>query len=82
MAQFLEIGGCFEVTEPIRGANFYPFPPPVAERLARLWPGGAVCSFIHARRTAVSEPFMNVLDRHFVETNFWRGERPPSKESS
>ncbi|MGF1477297.1 MAG: methyltransferase [Geminicoccaceae bacterium] len=58
------------------GANFYPLPPSLAKPLARLLPGLAVGSIYRLRRTGAEGSFLDVLDRAFFETNYYRGPAP------
>ena len=72
LRRFMETGGYFKVEER-RGANFYPFPPPVSKPLSRLLPGLAASIFIKARRTEKQGAFAKVLDDRLFETPFFRG---------
>lgn len=69
---FIEEGGFFEVAE-VRGSNFYPFPGWLARPLARVLPGFSVSLFFRCRRTDRDGRFIEVLDRRFFETPFFKG---------
>lgn len=71
---FIEEGGFFQVVE-ARGANFYPFPGFLARPLARVLPGLSVSLFFRCRRTGGEGRFIEILDRKFFETPFYRGDR-------
>lgn len=70
--EFLTAGGFFELEE-YAGSNFYPLPPPVSQWMARIMPGLAVSSFYRLRRTGRGGSFVEVLDRQFFETPYYRG---------
>jgi SAM-dependent methyltransferase len=70
--EFVTDGGFFEL-EAFAGSNFYPLPPPLSQWMAKLLPGLAVSSFYRLRRTERRGAFVEVLDRHFFETPFFRG---------
>ncbi len=72
LRRFIEEGGYFKV-EMVRGANFYPFPPPVSRPLSRLFPGLSASIFIRARRTEKPGVFARVLDGRQFETPFFTG---------
>jgi SAM-dependent methyltransferase len=69
---FIEEGGFFEVIE-VRGSNFYPFPRWLARRLARVLPGFSVSLFFWIRRTERGGRFIEVLDRKFFATPYFKG---------
>lgn len=69
---FIQEGGLFQVVE-VRGANFYPFPGLLARPLARVLPGFSVSLFFRCRRTGGEGRFIEVLERKFFETPFYRG---------
>jgi len=67
------VAGDFFALEEFAGSNFYPFPPPMSQWMAKLFPGLAVSSFYKLRRTDRSGTFVEVLDQHFFETPYYRG---------
>lgn len=59
-------------TEVFRGANFYPFPPRLANPLARLFPSSAVSIFfLLKKRKPYKGEFLYAAEG--LETNFYRG---------
>ena len=71
---FISTDGYFEVLE-TRGANFYPFPAPISDGLARMFPNSSVSLFFCLRRTAKKGVFIEVLSTRFFETNYYTGGR-------
>lgn len=63
-----------------RGANFYPFPGPIARALARAWPGGAWGLFGRfEKRRQYDNSYLRWPAVHQLETNFYLGpEEGPS----
>lgn len=64
------------------GSNFYPFPPVIARRLARLFPTLSWgIFFLFEKQRPYREEFLEFPVREKLETNFFLGERPsPSFE--
>ena len=79
MREFAQSGDFF-VLRAYAGSNFYPFPPAVARRLGRWLPGFAVGNFYRLERTAKTGSFLDVLDREFFETPYFRGPDNQLKE--
>lgn len=69
LRRLLGSGGYFAVVA-CAGSNFYPFPPWVARRLARIWPGGAVSIFVCAQRTERPGDFLTIVDGRMEATPF------------
>jgi len=59
-SRFITAGGYFEILD-FKGANFYPFPPPLGKVLSRLFPTFAVGIFFLIRRTEKKGEFIEVL---------------------
>lgn len=63
------------VLEQFRGAQFYPFPRPVARLLANTFPTSAFTIFFLIRKTKeYSGEFATYPGRAGLETNFWTGD--------
>ena len=71
--RFVALGGGFTVTR-ARGVGFYPFPVPLANPLARLWPGAGHTTVLLARREPgpAEPPWLT----------WYRGEREAGLQSS
>jgi SAM-dependent methyltransferase len=72
MREFAEVNGYFSLRR-YGGSNFYPFPPAAARKLGRWFPGLAVGNFYLFERTDKAGSFLEVLDREFFETPYFRG---------
>jgi SAM-dependent methyltransferase len=70
--RFVEADGVFRIEE-VRGANFYPFPPPLSTILARLAPGLAVGLLFLVRKVDPVRSFGTVLRSRTFETSFFPG---------
>jgi SAM-dependent methyltransferase len=69
MWRFAECDGFF-VVEGFAGSNFYPFPPPLSQILAKVLPNLAVGSFYLLKRTEKPGAFIEVLEQRFFETPY------------
>jgi SAM-dependent methyltransferase len=71
-ASMWRFAGCdgFFVVEEFAGSNFYPFPPPLSQILAKLLPNLAVGSFYLLKRTEKPGTFSEVLQERFFETPY------------
>lgn len=59
--------------EDVKGANYYPFSPKIAKKIAMLFPMSSVSIIMKIRRTNKRGTFSDVLDTRFFETNFYKG---------
>jgi SAM-dependent methyltransferase len=71
--QFITTDGYFEIGR-IIGSYFYPFPPRLAQKLAKIFPSLATSLYFSCRRTTKPGRFINVLDSRFYETDYIKGE--------
>ncbi len=69
---FMETDGFFKC-EKFAGSGFYPFPAWLCRILARLFPSFATAVFFKFKRNAKSGVFLEVLEKRFFETNYYRG---------
>lgn len=70
--RFVEADDYFKVLK-IRGANFYPFPPSIANLLSKLFPTFSEVLFFLIRHQNKKGSFIQVLDTRFYETLYFRG---------
>jgi len=73
--RFITADGYFKLLA-VKGSNFYPFPPRLAQTLSRLLPTLAVGLFFLCERTDKSGEFARVLDTRFFETDYYAGPGP------
>jgi SAM-dependent methyltransferase len=73
LRRLVEADGYFKVMQ-VKGANFYPFPPPISTALSRLFPTLSVGLFVAARRQQRPGTFLHVLDTRHYETAYFRGD--------
>jgi SAM-dependent methyltransferase len=74
--RFIEAEGYFSISER-RGCNFYPFPPFMANPLARAFPTLAVSLMFLVRREPKDGTFIEVLKKNAFDTKFYDGADPP-----
>lgn len=70
--EFAGCGGYFKVVE-IKGSNFYPFPPWISVRLARVLPNLAVSLYFRIQRTAKRGASVEVLRDIPLDTMYFTG---------
>ncbi len=68
----IETDNYFKV-EAIRGSNFYPFPPSIANFLSNLFPQLSVTIFFLITRQNKKGPFIQVLDTRAYDTLYFKG---------
>lgn len=72
--KFIEKDGYFKVIK-TAGSNFYPFPSTLARILAKIFKNGAVSSFYLIERTNKIGNYIDVLEKNFFETPFYKGKK-------
>jgi len=76
---FGEAGGFLRMKR-YAGSNFYPFPPPLARPLARVFPSLAWGLFIEFERTHLTGDFLTILKQIELETPYYGGPANPARK--